>query len=128
MAQARNQNTSLAAAVATGTGTVVDVSGYRHLSVAIYCVSGTATVKLKGSLISGVALASAVSASNQWDYVEMIDLEDGASIPGDTGVSLTDGDCRNLAVNSDGLHRVALEITARSGSTVTGIIVTLDNR
>jgi hypothetical protein len=58
----------------------------------------------------------------------MIDLEDGASIPGDTGIALTDGDCRNLAVNSDGLHRVALEITARSGSTVTGIIVTLDNR
>jgi hypothetical protein len=128
MAQARDsQKISLSAATSTGCGTQVTTSGYRHLFVSIYCVGGTATVKLRGALLTGVTLASAVSASNQWDFVEMVDLEDGASIAGDTGLSMTDGDCRLLAINVDGLYSVALDITARSGSTVTGYIISCDN-
>jgi len=128
MAQARNQNVTLSAVTATGTGTAVDVSGYQYVAVSIYCVSGTATVKFKGSTMAGVTLSSAVGVANQWDYVGYIDCQTVTATAGDTGVSLTDGDCRNLVLYTAGLHKVAAEVTARSGSTVTAYIVTYDNR
>lgn len=127
MAQDRNQTASLSAAATVAVGTSVIVSGYRHLGVSIFCDGGTATVKIRGASATGSTLSSAAAIANQWDYVGAYDLEDGAFSDGDTGWALTSGDCRNLAINTDGLYQVALEITARSGSTVTGYIITLDN-
>ena len=127
MAQARNQVSALAAQATTAVGTQVDVSGYQFVQVPIFCADGTATVKIRGCLLSGVALGSAAAVANPWDYVACYDLEDMVLLAGDTGVSLTSGDCRNLYINCAGLWAVALEVTAVSGGKVTAWVITYDN-
>jgi len=69
--------------------------------------SGTAalTAKVAGSIqptIPDFALAQA--AANQYDFVDVIDLQNGVEIPGDTGfVVATADDHRMFEVNTNGL-------------------------
>lgn len=114
----------------TGIGNWINVEGYRHLT-ALLDFDGDAnlTVKCVGSIGKGGSLTSAANASavndsptptsaqkwdNAYDYIEMIDLQSGSDINGDTGIPVTSGDHRLVNINTDGLKWVTFYITARS--------------
>jgi hypothetical protein len=62
-------------------------------------------IKFQGSVSNDAPNFSyARSVSNHWDYIDVIDLEDGVSIDGDAGISLTGtDDFRQFQMNVDGL-------------------------
>ena len=79
----------------------------------------TMTLKIQGSLGDSVTntddapdFSAAQSQSNAWDYVEVVDLEDGSSIDGDTGISLDGADVRQFEVNINALRWLNVIISA----------------
>lgn len=55
------------------------------------------TVKFQGSVQGTVPdFSAAQSVTNQWDYIEVVDLEDGSAIDGDTGVAVAGADDHRL--------------------------------
>jgi hypothetical protein len=119
--QIKPLTTVLSAAVATGAGSVLDVRDYQIVSIQ-YSAEGTAnsTTKFQGSLSEEApTFSSAQTSANHWDYVEVVDLEDGTAIDGDTGIVVTSDDFRNLAINVDQLNWITANVTARSGGSVT---------
>lgn len=63
--------------------------------------------------------AAAQSPTNRWDYVDVVDLEDGSSIDGDTGITLSGTDAnRVLEVNTNGARWVNAIISSYSAGAV----------
>lgn len=115
----------------TGTGThtfslkgkAIYVGGYKHNDITIdFSDTPVMTIKVQGSIHEGVDLNAAKSATNRWDYVEVYDLEDGAAIDGDTGLTASANDHRLLEVNINGLAWISVAVTAwtsgRLGATI----------
>lgn len=120
----------LDAKAATGIGNVINVEDFRHLVLAIDTASSAnMTIKLQGSIQdTQPTFTSAQSATNQWDYIQVKDLEDGSTIDGDTGLVLagTD-DHRIFEINVNGLKWITLNITARSAGSATAIVKGFNN-
>jgi hypothetical protein len=56
--------------------------------------------------------AAAQSDTNRWDYIDVIDLQDGASVDGDTGVGVIAAtDHRMFQTNVDALTYVNVVVT-----------------
>lgn len=92
----------------------VYVGDWRNAEVAIHTAnSANFTVKLQGSNQRDVNFENAASATNRWDYVQMVDKEDGSTIDGDTGLApVGTDDNRQFAVNVDGYYWLCLDITS----------------
>ena len=57
----------------------------------------------------------AKSTTNEHDYIQAVDLEDGSAVDGDTGITISDtDDLRKLAINDDSLRWVCVEISQSS--------------
>ena len=101
------------------------VKDYRN---AIYSVNSNATYTLKfaGSLLDApVDPTQAASSTNQWDYIEVVDLQNGVTIDGDTGISFTGSDSRMFEVNVNALAWTYAIITSYvSGSTTIQAVAT----
>jgi len=117
---------------ATGAGIAIPCRDYRHAIFSFATDGGgdaALTVKFQGSIGAGVkpnvintapAFGSAQSVTNHWDYIEVIDLEDGSAIDGDTGVAVATADnYRLLEANINGLDFVCAVVTARTAGEVT---------
>ena len=65
--------------------------------------------------------AAAQSKTNQWEYTNVTDAEDGASIDGDTGIAAASADMyRKVYLNIEpGTTWVAANVTARTAGEVT---------
>lgn len=92
---------------ADGAGHAALVESFRDLVLALDTADdANMTIKFQGS-ISEVEpnWGAAQSVTNQWDYVLVVDLEDGSKIEGDTGIAFagTD-DHRQFEVNVNGLR------------------------
>lgn len=125
--------TLLNAKAAAGAGIAIPCGDFRH-AVFFFATDGggdaALTVKFAGSIGKGIspnedvvpAFGSAASVTNMWDYIEVIDLEDGSAIDGDTGVSVaTADDYRILEANVNGLKYLTAIVTARTEGEVTVI-------
>lgn len=88
------------------------------------------TVKFQGSISeSAPDFSAARSASNQWDYFEVIDLEDGTAIDGDTGIAVAAADDnRHFEANINGLRWVNAIISGWTVGEVTVKIRVFDNQ
>ena len=90
---------------ATGTGRWLGVVEYKDIVCSLVGHnSPTATIKFVGSISEAppASLTNPQSVTNTWDYVEVVDMEDGASIDGDTGIAFTGAnDVRQLEVNTN---------------------------
>jgi len=113
-----------AVSTTTGTSKVLLVEDFRH-SIFSFATDGggdaALTVKFLGS-IQDLApdFDDSQSATNTWDYIQTIDLEDGSAINGDTGVSVaTTDDYRLLEANINGLKWITAKMTARTEGEVT---------
>lgn len=114
--------TILDAAGSASTGRVILATDFKN-AIFSFATAGSATltVKFQGSIQETAPDFSASrSASNHWDYIEVIDLQDGAAIDGDTGVAVagTD-DFRMLEANVGHLRWICATVTAFTGGTAT---------
>ncbi len=119
--------TILSAKGATGAGIAILCKDFRHAIFSFATASSAnLTVKFQGAISEGAtegqapAFGSSQSVANMWDYIEVIDLENGSAIDGDTGIvpAGTD-DFRLLEANINGLDYICARVTARSAGSVT---------
>ena len=69
--------------------------------------------------------ASAQSATNRWDYVQVIDKQSGSAINGDTGVTFAGADVRNFEVNDNASTWVGMVvISGTTGSVSASVLCT----
>src|SRR5437868_4484828 len=107
--------TILSAKAATGIDNVMLVEDYDSVVVSFATAnSGSMTVKCAGSLqTDSPTFTNAQSVSNMYDFIEMVDLQSGAAIDGDTGVVLTGtDDFRLFEINTNGLRWLTFRVTA----------------
>lgn len=124
MARKTNQalKTIFNAQAATGTGTVIDVSGFRNIMLQIGTdSSANLTLKIQGSLSETAPnFSTAASTSNHWDYVGCYDLDGASLVAGSTGFVVTGtDDFVNYLVNTEGFNWLCATVTARSAGSVT---------
>jgi len=76
--------------------------------------SASGTVKFQISMQQELPdFSAAQGVNNQWDYVEIVDLEDGQIIDGDSGVTLTGtDDHRHFEANISAARWICATITA----------------
>lgn len=114
--------TLLNAAAANGVGEIDLVSDFRHVALSIDGASSPAlTVKIVGSMQETAPdFSAAQSPSNQWDYIQVKDLEDGASIDGDTGIVFAGtADNRQVEVNTNLVRWIGVIVSGYSAGNVT---------
>lgn len=94
-------------------GNSILVEDYRHAVIALDTDGGgDAVMKIQFQGSTGKSLAStdapdfsaSQSPTNRWGYVEIVDLEDGSTIDGDTGVTSATDLNRQFEVNVNGLR------------------------
>jgi len=106
------------------TGNALQVADFKNIILSFATDGGNdaaLTVKFQGSIQETCPDFSASQATdNMWDYIEVIDLEDGAAIDGDTGVSVAAADdYRLLEANINGLMWFCATITSRTEGELT---------
>ena len=122
--------TSLDAAAANGVGTTINISEYRNVGIQLAIPTGsTLTVKVMASNSEDApTFSDPQSVANHFDYVQVIDLEDGAAIDGDTGIAVVAGvEYRNLTLNADNFRWVNFEVSGYSAGSVTAKVRPVDN-
>lgn len=107
----------------TGTGThtfnlkgkCLYVGDWKHIQVHLtFSSTPTMTVKIQGSLADDAPdFNAAQSITNRWDYLEVVDLQDGAAIDGDTGIACSGtADNRIFEVNVNAMTWLTVAITS----------------
>ena len=82
--------------------------------------NATFTVKFQGSISDAApSFDASQTATNQWDYIQVVDLENGDPIDGNTGVAFTDDDVRLFEANINGLRWINATITAYTDGAIT---------
>lgn len=105
-----------------GIGTPIHVEDFRHLILSLATASSAnMVIKFQGSIQQEKPdFSAAQSVSNMWDYIEVKDLEDGASIDGDTGITLSGtDDFRLFEMNVNGLTWINAVISSHSAGSAT---------
>ena len=119
--------------IAFVTPSIIDVTDFRNVVLSFDTDGGgdaAMTVKTVGSIAEDQpTFTSAQSPSNQYDFVDMIDLEDGAAVPGDTGfVVATADDNRMFEVNTNGIRWLSVLMTVGGAGEITVRLRTFTNR
>jgi len=121
---------------ATGTSEQIFVSDFRNAVISFGAAAANLTVKVRGGIIMQSAnespdapdLKSATSATNVWDYIEVVDLEDGAGIDGDTGIAwAATSESRIVELNINALDYIVVEVSAYTGGTISAFLTLADN-
>lgn len=126
----------LDAKAATGIGRIIDVRDFRNCVVKIGTASSAnLTCKAQGYVCSAATpdtipdFAAAQTVANNWDYIQMVDLQNGAAVDGDTGFVVTGtDDFRQFEINVNSLDYICFRVTARSAGSVTVSCVVTDNQ
>jgi len=111
----------LSAKATAGIGNIILVDDFRHMVASIFALvpgGAAVTVKCQGSIAeTAPTFGSAASATNQWEYVEMVDLNTGTATDGDTGFSVSGAnDNRQYQVNVDGLRWITFILSGITGT------------
>jgi hypothetical protein len=112
----------LNAAAETKTGLAMEVADFRDFILAI-TTTGNAqfTMKIQGSIQkSRPDFSSAASPTNQWSYLQAIDLADQSVANGATGIAATGTDLnKQVEVNINGQRWICVTITAYTAGAIT---------
>jgi hypothetical protein len=120
MRQVQSEITILDAAQATGAGNKILCSDFRHLDLTLAAagmgVGDTITMKIQGSsALEAPDFDASKTISNEWDYIQCIDQEDGSAVDGDVGITFSaSNDLRKVVANVDGLRWITVNITTIS--------------
>lgn len=117
----------LTAKAATGVGNSIPVRDFRNCVVRIGTASSAnLTLKAQGAICQTATdytapdFAAARTVANLWDYIQMIDLQNGTPVNGDDGFIVTGtDDFQQFEINVNGLDFINFEVTARSAGSVT---------
>ena len=104
--------------VATTTvGTEFLTNDYRTVIFTVMNYAATGTHKFACSDQEDVDFSSSISQTNRWDYIQVIDREDGSALDGDDGmVSTGASEIRSFAANIDGAYYCTAMWTRTSGT------------
>lgn len=117
-----NNLTLFDAKAANGTSTVIiDAASYRNTLITVFAATGsTGTIKVKGSNEDEPAFGSAVSVTNKWDYVGIVNLNSHSEITGDTGVAYSDATGVDIfEVNINAFRWLTVELSEYSAGAFT---------
>lgn len=115
----------LSATSTNGAGTVMIVDDWQHIVCAMDTLrTSSYTLKFAGSISDGAPIFNNAAAStNQWDYIEVVDLQDGNTVDGDTGLTYANQeDHRMFEVNTDLLKWVNVILSSVTQPTTTTLI------
>lgn len=130
MARERKFYNILDAKWATGVGNTIMCRDFRNAVVTIATASSAnLTCKCVWAVWeSAPTFTSAQSVSNMYDYLQMVDLNDGSTITWDTWFVVTGtDDFRQFEININSIDYINFNVTARSAGTVTVNVVLTDN-
>ena len=102
-----------------------NVDNYQHLVVAIDSAGSAALrVQILGSIQDTPPdFSAAQAADNQYEALQLKDLQSGASLDGDTGLLLSGTDDHRLfEVNTNQVKWVAAKVSSRTAGTVTVLL------
>lgn len=110
----------LAAVAANGVSTPANFASFRDIELQLTQAAFSGTIKFVGSNADAPPdFSSAASATNPWDYVQVVDQIDGSSIAGGTGItSVTISSVRNLEVNSNAFKWIGAIVSSYSAGSV----------
>lgn len=123
----------LNAKAATGASVVIPCSDFRNAVISVFApANSTFTIKFAASIGDTAFDATAAqSTTNVYDFTEVIDLQDGSAIDGDTGVTIDNTtaavNCRLFEVNTNSIDYVAVLVTAWTDGSVSASITLTDN-
>lgn len=107
---------------ATGVGKIALCDDFTHAVASIHTTgSANFTLKFAGSIQeSSPNFANAQSPTNAYDFVRLVDLDDGTAIAGDTGISSAGTDVNRLVeININALRWITARVTAHSAGAIT---------
>ena len=122
--------TCLNVAVANGIGTTINVEEYNNIAIQLGIPTGsTLVVKAMASNSEEAPnFAAAQSLDNHFDYIQLIDLEDGSTIDGDTGIPVTASlEFRNLVVNTANIKWINFVVSGFTAGSATVKVLPVDN-
>lgn len=102
----------------------LSIRGSENCNMKIFVKGFIGDTRPDFTVASGVRQAT----SNHWDYVDVIDLEDNASIDGDTGIDLSGNNVRNIEVNTNVLDWLSVHSTNVIAGTVTVVGLSTTNQ
>lgn len=119
--QYTDQAILLNAAAANGASTPQNFASFRDIELQLAQVGFSGTIKFVGSNADAAPdFSSAASASNPWDYVQVVDQQDGSSVAGGTGVtSVTVTSVRNLEANANAFKWFGAIISGYTAGSIT---------
>lgn len=119
------------AQAATGTSSLkMDTSDFRDVVIAFFTASSAnLTVKIQGAIgETAPDFSAAASATNQWAYLQCVDLNTGLPITGSTGLVWAGTDAGYLVeVNVNAIDWMCLTVTARSAGSLTATATSATN-
>jgi len=104
-----------------------NVSEFRHIIVQVQSYeTPSMTIKFKGSIADVVGnfdnTTNTAPTTTDSDFIEIVDLENGARYDGDTGITITTSETRLFEINTNGLNWLYATTTSyTSGSTTVWI-------
>lgn len=114
--------TMLSAKAATGAGNYADVSSFDYAVLSFNTASSAnLTVKFAGSIMDTCPdMTATQSTTVRYDYLDVTDLQNAASIDGDTGIAPAGTDDHRLfRIDVRGIKWLGAICTARSAGNVT---------
>lgn len=94
------------------------VKDYSNLIYTIVA-NGTGTIKFAGTIYdTPIDPTQTSSSTNPWDYIEVVDLQNGTTIDGDTGVAFTGSETRMFEVNVNAQSWVTPVATSYTTGTI----------
>ena len=129
----RENTTELTIFNATTTASVGDgqsIVYYRHIGITVATEATTGTLKFQASLADTEPdWSAAQSLTNTWDYIQVVDSEDGSTIDGDTGITLANTtDVRQFEANSNNFRWFNADLSGSVSGTTTVKIKPADNQ
>ena len=114
----------------------IDVRDFRNAVVKIWTSwSANMNIKCQGAIVwptnpnTAPVFSASQSIGNHWNYIQMVNLDDGGAITGSTWITYTGTDWYyTCAINIDNLDYINFEVTARSAGVITIDIQLSDNQ
>jgi hypothetical protein len=115
-----NQGTADTIDQVNDTGTVIDVTKTRHVGGYIFKPAGVTalTIKFRASHDADSTVTGALSASNLWAYVAVVNQNDSIVLDGDTGIVITGGTDQvvNFELSLNLANKIVAEATTFTGT------------